>query len=527
MDDPVGALAGADQAGVARADAVRVAQPLARLALGVAVFDVELRPKRTRDPRHVGHRLLVHGDQVQARSCVGGCGGADLGEGVEHAFDAERPADAGDVGAAELGDEPVVPTAATEGGLGADAGGVDLERGAPVIIEAADDRRVDLERHAPVAQERSDGVEVRPGGGAQVVEGPRQAVDQGAVARVLGVEQPHGVEAQPLLAGGREFVGPWRERLAQVRVVPLAVFGVAHRAQGDGGVLEPQRAQHVDEQGDRLGVRHWFGTPDDFEVDLVELPEASALHVLGAERRAVAPQLHRGRPGVHAVLHVGAEDARGELGAQREAATPPIVEGVHLLLNDQVRGFADAALEDLGELEHGCRQLPHPGTLQHAPGDVVHAAPTRLIGGEAVGGAFDGLESHPAESTRPFAVSWPPARQRPHPWWGAAAGSARRARRSVQVGGQTVARDPIDDHEDEAGGQPVGRLEHDAGGAPTGGGHHRALLAVDVRGHEYKATVVPAAEVAALQHDLAGVGPNRDQRRDHVQRHLSGRCARG
>jgi hypothetical protein len=66
------------------------------------------------------------------------------------------------------------------------------------------------------------------------------------------------------------------------------------------------------------------------------------------------------------VLDVRAEHAGGELGAQREPPAAAVVEGVHLLLDDEVGGLADGPLEHLGELEDGGGDLLDAGALEHA-----------------------------------------------------------------------------------------------------------------------------------------------------------------
>ena len=55
---------------------------------------------------------------------------------------------------------------------------------------------------------------------------------------------------------------------------------------------------------------------------------------------------------MEAVLHVGAADGRGRLGAQREGAPALVLERVHLLLDDVGAG-AGRPLEELGVLEDG------------------------------------------------------------------------------------------------------------------------------------------------------------------------------
>ena len=80
----------------------------------------------------------------------------------QRAVEAEGEADAGRRRAAERLDETVVATAATERVLGrVERAAGELERGAPVVVEAAHERGVDRERDAEAVEAVLHRVEVR------------------------------------------------------------------------------------------------------------------------------------------------------------------------------------------------------------------------------------------------------------------------------------------------------------------------------------------------------------------------------
>src|SRR5690606_4055672 len=111
------------------------------------------------------------------------------------------PAHAGHRRTAEVLDQPVVPAAAAERRLGADALVVRLERGAAVVVETPNDGRVDVERHAPRTKVPLHRFEVRPSVVAEQVEGALEGTDELLVARVLAVEDAHRVESEAFAAG--------------------------------------------------------------------------------------------------------------------------------------------------------------------------------------------------------------------------------------------------------------------------------------------------------------------------------------
>ena len=61
------------------------------------------------------------------------------------------------------------------------------------------------------------------------------------------------------------------------------------------------------------------GIADRLDVPLPELAVAAGLRPVVAEHRPEQRQPHRLRPGLHAVLDVGADDARRRLGPERPA----------------------------------------------------------------------------------------------------------------------------------------------------------------------------------------------------------------
>ena len=95
--------------------------------------------------------------------------------------------------------------------------------------------------------------------------------------------------------------------------------------------------------------------PMRLDIELMELAIAALLRLLVPEHRADAPELVA-RTAQHAVGDGGAHDAGRGLGAQREAARRPDLEGVHLLL-DHVGEFADGALEEPRLLDDGHAHL--------------------------------------------------------------------------------------------------------------------------------------------------------------------------
>src|SRR5439155_22964679 len=141
---------------------------------------------------------------------------------------------------------------------------------------------------------------------------------------------------------------------------------------------------------------------DRFDADLPELAVPPGLGALVAEEARQVPELHRLRELVHAVLEVGAAHWRGAFGSQGERPPAPVLECVHLLLDD-VRRLADGAREELGGLERGRLDAPVPRALEDPPRSALDRPARAVLLGQHVVRATRGLDlgSHrPASSCR-------------------------------------------------------------------------------------------------------------------------------
>jgi len=106
----------------------------------------------------------------------------------------EGEADAGGGLAAEAFGEAVVATAAAHGVLCVlQCGGRELERGAGVVVQPADELRGDLVGNTERFQPGADGSEVFGGLGRQMVDHERRTGDDGGVLLALAVEDPERI----------------------------------------------------------------------------------------------------------------------------------------------------------------------------------------------------------------------------------------------------------------------------------------------------------------------------------------------
>jgi hypothetical protein len=180
-----------------------------------------------------------------------------------------------------------------------------------------------------------------------------------------------------------------------------------------GGAADrvPDRVEEDREGGEAGGGVEARRELDDLRVDRrprvadgldTELPERSistGLRPVVAEHLGGRRDLHRLRPGLEAMLDVGADDARGRLGPER----PPLAvllarrEQEELLLDD-VGDLADAALEDRDLLEQRGRDRVVAVALGKLGAEALEAQERDAILREQVARAPRGAKSgHRAE----------------------------------------------------------------------------------------------------------------------------------
>ena len=149
----------------------------------------------------------------------------------------------------------------------------------------------------------------------------------------------------------------------------------------------PQRGAHDDEF--RIRVRS--GKAQRLGAELVELAVASLLRALVAVHRPRVPEADRPVVG-EAVLDRRTHRGGRGLGAQRELlAVQPILERVHLLLDD-VGDFADRAPEEAGMLEQWRADVAVPVAMHAVAHDLLEGQPAGRLVGEHVVHATDGLQ---------------------------------------------------------------------------------------------------------------------------------------
>ena len=180
------------------------------------------------------------------------------------------------------------------------------------------------------------------------------------------------------------------EVLAQRLDVARPVRGVADVVQHERHAAEAEPLHALHRQLQHLEVDRRVRVADGLDAELVELAEAPGLRPVVPEHGAEVVEPHRQRLVVQAVLQVGAADGGGPLRSERDLLPAPVLEAVHLLLDD-VRLLADGAGEEGRILEDGridARVTERPGGLGNR---AVHERPVALLLRQDVGRSSGGL----------------------------------------------------------------------------------------------------------------------------------------
>ena len=175
--------------------------------------------------------------------------------------------------------------------------------------------------------------------------------------------------------GVAELVLVFGQVLTERLDVPGATRPVSHRIDLERDLVESERGDEREGQGDDFDIQVGVGGPDRLQAELEMLAVTPLLGVLVAEGRGPVPRL----PGGHrVVLHKGTHDGCRPLRAQSQDLTVAVDEGVHLLADD-LAALADPPVKDADVLEDRRDSQAVAGPLDQ-PGETVDQAlpPIRL-----------------------------------------------------------------------------------------------------------------------------------------------------
>ena len=180
------------------------------------------------------------------------------------------------------------------------------------------------------------------------------------------------------------------EVLAERLDVARPVGGVADVVEHERHAAEAEPFHALHRELQHLEVDRRVRVADGLDAELVELAVASGLRAVVPEHRAEVVEPHRQRLVVQPVLQVRAADGGRPLGPERDLLPAPVLEAVHLLLDD-VRLLADGAGEERRVLEDG-RVDALIAERPCGPGDrAVHERPVPLLLRQDVGCSSGGL----------------------------------------------------------------------------------------------------------------------------------------
>ncbi len=220
----------------------------------------------------------------------------------------------------------------------------------------------------------------------------RSALAGGLVAGVFAVENAQGVFAKTTLGIFAEGGGFGGEELDQfVAVAGFAVF-VAEAVDAEGEVFDAAAAVEIHLEEDALDVLLGFGDAEGFDAELMVDAEPALLRAFVAEVGAEVVDLGTGSLlDDEAVFDGGANHAGGAFGAEGDGfAFGAGAEGEGFLL-DNVAGFTDAAMEQLGVFVDGGADFGEVIEISDFPGDALDGLPLPTVGRENVGGAARGV----------------------------------------------------------------------------------------------------------------------------------------
>src|SRR5438874_719305 len=332
------------------------AQDLSNVVTDAASRAVDICPGIAQAVADTGHDFSVgkyYHLRGRFRDHLLALGGHELRDAVETAGESNT----GRRFPAEGGGKPVVAASRSERILRSSrAGGIELEHGARVVVEAPNKVWVQVIFDAGRIKQLSHCLPRRGAGLAEMVGDSRRIRLEGLALGHLAVKEPEWIHLDPVLALAVEprFEGPVVG--AQEIQIRRPADGVPDGVQLQGQLFQPNFEEPCTRDLDHLCVESGAGTTDGLDVELEELAVAAFLGSVVAEHRAHQVQTRRLRSLVQAALEVRAHDAGGGLRAQRELAAAAVLEAIQLL-GGGVAVLADSTLDQLPALDDRCLDL--------------------------------------------------------------------------------------------------------------------------------------------------------------------------
>ena len=156
-------------------------------------------------------------------------------------------------------------------------------------------------------------------------------------------------------------------------------------------------------QRNDLRIRRRRRRAENLNAELMMLSQTSLLDVLIAVVRHDVVSLERQSLGVQGVFQIRTRGGCRALRAQGDGASALVLKGVHFLLHD-VRGIADAAVEQLGVLEVRETDLAETILVRDLPEHALYILPFINLGRDDVLGALRGLDKV-CHVSFPFVIS--------------------------------------------------------------------------------------------------------------------------
>src|SRR5207245_2935669 len=270
------------------------------------------------------------------------------------------------------------------------SGGIELEDGTRVVIEAANEVRVVAVLDPGRVEQTADRIPRLRARTAEVIGDARCIGLEGLTLRDLAIEQAQRIGLQTSLAIAVQLVLERTVVLAQELQVRRPADVVADRVElqpqiADSGLSQPPRRDLDD-----LRIERRARGPDGLDVVLEELAVPALPRPDVAEHRPEPVKTRGLRPLVEPPLEVSAHDTGGGLGTQGQLAAATILEAVKLL-GDGVCVLADS-LDELGTFDDRGDDLLVREPCRNLGSCAFGGAPQRAIARKNVANAADRLD---------------------------------------------------------------------------------------------------------------------------------------
>src|SRR5688572_12145974 len=246
-------------------------------------------------------------------------------------------------------------------------------------------------------------------GGTKRVKNRWRVLRSANAARFFAVESAQRIALNAPLAIAAQLILPLPQECQKNFAILRPALAAAERIDLQRRLRESQATEKIIEQKQNLRVNHWIAAPKRLGADLVKLAHPAFLRPFAPKHRPHVVKfphrlaLEHFRFDIRAHHTGGSLRPEGQLGrlCLLRAPAVPVIEGVHLLLDD-IGSLTDGPAEQLGLLQNRNADLGKRIGAKYLARRSFHGLPKLHFAGQNIRKTLNACNLHRRSGERPI-----------------------------------------------------------------------------------------------------------------------------